>query len=131
MLPLDKSAALERIIHKMTTTMPTVPYVFSATLRRVVDGDTLDLTIDGGFHTWHVERVRLLGVNTPEVVGATKAAGLDAKDFAVHWLAGVELVVQSYKSDAFGRYLANVWRTSDGAQLNDDLLSSGHAVAFP
>lgn len=110
--------------------MPVVPYVFRAVLRRIVDGDTLDLDIDQGLHCHRIERVRLLGVNCPELTGSTKAAGLKALGYVQAWLSGQSLVVETYKSDVFGRFLANIWRTSDGASLNEDLLSSGHAVAY-
>ena len=48
------------------------------------------------------------------------------------WVEGMEwpLTVQTAKSDAFGRYLARIWRTTDGRCLNDDLLAAGHAVVF-
>ena len=39
---------------------------FQAKVRRVVDGDTLDLDIDLGFHITLSERVRLMGIDTPE-----------------------------------------------------------------
>lgn len=113
-------------------TIPAQQYVFRATVRRVVDADTVDASIDVGFHTYHVERLRLLRVNAPEVTGATKAAGLASKAFVQEWfaVAGSGLVVQTYLADSFGRYLAEVWRTTDGANLSDDLLAAGMAVPF-
>ena len=39
---------------------------FQARVKRVVDGDTLDLDIDLGFHITLRERVRLMGIDTPE-----------------------------------------------------------------
>lgn len=62
--------------------------------------------------------------------GTTAPAGQAAKDYVTAWLAGADIVLQTYKSDAFGRFLATLWRTADGACLNDDLLSSGNAVVF-
>ena len=107
---------------------------FRAKLVRVLDGDTCDVMLDAGFQTYREERLRLLGVNCPEVHGATRAAGLEATRFSANWLAaagdGWSLVVESSKSDVFGRYLARVTRVSDGACLNDDLLAAGHAVPW-
>lgn len=119
-------------------TLPVQQYVFKAQLLRVIDGDTLDLDIDLGLHCHRQERVRLLRVNAPEMHGTSKAAGEAAKMFTTQWLYGgdayavpsLPLIVQTYKSDVFGRYLAEVWRISDGANLNDDLLTSGNAVPF-
>ena len=45
-------------------------YEYSATLIKIVDGDTVDVLIDLGFNTTKKERVRLLGIDTPE--SATK-----------------------------------------------------------
>lgn len=92
--------------------------------------------IDQGFHGYRTERLRLLGVNTPELKGATRAAGLAAKAFVERWTHGADHdqewpeIVKTAKSDAFGRFLAVVWRTSDARCLNDDLLDAGHAVPF-
>ena len=45
-------------------------YEYSSTLVKIVDGDTVDVLIDLGFNTTKKERVRLLGIDTPE--SATK-----------------------------------------------------------
>ena len=119
------------------TTKPAQLWVYRARLERVIDGDTLDVTIDCGFHGFRTERLRLLGVNTPERKGATRAAGDEALRFVQTWLglAAVAaggawpLVIQTEKADAFGRFLATVWGV-DGACLNADLLATGHAVPF-
>ena len=64
---------------------------YQATVARVVDGDTLDLEINLGFHVHHRVRVRLLGVDTPETFGVKKESeeyrkGLAAKHFVLDWL---------------------------------------------
>jgi micrococcal nuclease len=42
-------------------------YEYKCELIRVVDGDTIDVSVDLGFKVWlRKERVRLLGINTPE-----------------------------------------------------------------
>ena len=109
-------------------------WAYRARCERVVDGDTLDVTIDQGLHTHRTERVRLLGVNTPETKGATKMAGRLATIYVEDWLAEADdewpLIVQTARGDAFGRWLARVWRRSDGRELNADLLAAGHAVPF-
>lgn len=125
----------------MSTLMPVHVWTWPAALVRVVDGDTADFLLDTGFRTRRSpERVRLLGVNTPEVVGATKAAGLASKQFTTDWLREAEtigvvwpLLIQTFRPtehDAFGRWLAMVWRIDTGACLNENLLESGMAVPF-
>jgi endonuclease YncB( thermonuclease family) len=116
--------------------MPEQLWVYRARLVRVVDGDTLDATIDAGFHAYRTERLRLLGVDTPEVFGPkAEPAGAEATIYAKAWFADAgpgdwPLIVRTEKSDVFGRFLAVVWRASDGACLNDDLLASGHAEVY-
>lgn len=121
------------------TGMPTHVWVFRARMIRVVDGDTLDLLVDVGMHGQRLERVRLLGVDCPEVRGPTRAAGLAATAYATGWLAEAwvdpggmwPLVVVTEKDpDNFGRYLATVYRVVDGACLNDDLILSGNGSAY-
>ena len=41
-------------------------YEYSATIRRWVDGDTVDVTLDLGFDILYNNRIRLFGINTPE-----------------------------------------------------------------
>lgn len=110
--------------------MPT-PYCYFAKLVRVVDGDTADVTIDLGFHIWIKQRVRIRGVDTPEMHGATKAAGEAAKSFTEDWFATMlEFQIRTYldKTDSFGRVLADI--QCGYVSLAMDLLSSGHAVPY-
>ena len=117
------------------TPMPAQLWVYRARPLLVVDGDTVDVLIDAGFRASRTERLRLLGLNTPEVRGESRPAGLAARAFVSTWLAGIgtsdwPLVIQTAKADAFGRYLATIWRAVDGCCLNDDILAAGHAVPF-
>jgi len=122
--------------------MPDQQWVFQGQLVRVIDGDTADLELDVGMHGRRIERLRLFGIDCPERRGDTKAAGDAATVYALAWCmraaqsamglvyADWPLFVQTFKSDAFGRYLALVWNRTSGACLNDDLLATGHAVVY-
>lgn len=109
------------------------PYVYRATLVRVVDGDTADLELDLGFRIAHALRVRLLGIDAPEKTGGTRAAGEAATRFlgSLLWPAseGRTLLVRTHKdsqTDSFGRYLATLF---DGeVNLNARMVEAGHAV---
>ncbi|WP_194755198.1 thermonuclease family protein, partial [Staphylococcus chromogenes] len=80
-------------------------YIFKAKVLRVIDGDTLEMRIDLGFHTHTVRKVRLLGVDTPE---RGKTGYNEAKVFTTQTVLGKDVYVQTYQADAFGRYLADV-----------------------
>ena len=114
-------------------------YRYKATVTRVVDGDTLDLLIFLGFDIHVNRRVRLFGVDTPEVYGVTKESeeyrkGKLASEFTTQWLAAVnnEVQIQTFKDKQgkYGRYIAVVRNLNDenATSLNEDLVSNGHAV---
>ncbi len=93
------------------------------TVERVVDGDTFVLA--GG------ERVRLIGVDTPETVRpgtAVQTYGKEASDFAKKSLTGkkVRLEFDVSEKDRYGRLLAYVY-LEDGTFLNELLLQEGYA----
>ena len=109
-------------------------WLFPARILRVVDGDTLDVEIDQGMHTRRIERLRLLGVDTPEMRGPERTAGAAAKAWVEQWIAATPpsewpYLVRTEKADVFGRYLSLVWRSITGSELTADLLP--HLSAGP
>lgn len=112
--------------------LPIDKYIRKAKLVRVIDGDTVELDIDLGFSITMRERVRVLGINTPELKGESRRDGLTAKDFTVDWFEnhGHDVVCRTTKDkqDSFGRFLAEI--TSGIYSLGADLLASGNAVPF-
>ncbi len=121
-------------------------YHYKAYLKRIVDGDTLDLNVDLGF-TVHVNiRVRLYGVDAPETYGVKHdseeyQAGMAAKQFVEEWfrLSQVDEQLTCYirtkKTGKYGRWLAMVWKAEDDIDktelsLNAELIASGNAQAY-
>lgn len=96
-------------------TMARHRYEYRAKLKRVVDGDTVDLIVDAGFYTTLALRFRLLGVDTPELndrdeevretAKRAKAAVEKMLDLAGDW----PLRIETHKADSFGRWLARVF----------------------
>lgn len=118
-------------------------YTYDATVERVVDGDTIVLLIelerantDFGFGIYETrlitrrEVVRLYGVDTPELVGADRAWGLEAKRFVEEAMPpGTRVVAHTVKPrDKYGRYLAAIWY--GGRNLADDLVANGLARPY-
>src|SRR5213594_778399 len=65
------------------------------------------------FHLTATERIRVLGVDTPELKGGTeetRAAALKAKEFTAAWLAQGPVTLATCQLDSFGRVLATVTR---------------------
>jgi len=102
-------------------------YTYKAEVVRVIDGDTLVLNIDLGLNISITKHIRLLRVDTPElnsrVLEEREKAKL-ARDFVVERLpSGAEVIVKTYKSDSFGRYLGEIYYSENGVQVNlSDLL---------
>jgi len=113
-------------------------YEYYAELRRVVDGDTVDVTIDCGFKMHIKERVRLKGINTPECRTRDleeKARGLRAKERLIEILDswGNRMIIRTSidKKGKFGRLLGeliNPFKEEENA--NKMLLKEGHAVKY-
>lgn len=97
------------------------------TVQRVVDGDTLVLSTG--------ERVRLIGVDTPETKHPKKAVqyfGKEASAFTKREIEGreVRLAFEWKKKDRYGRTLAYVYRKPDDFFLNAELIKQGYAHAY-
>jgi len=112
--------------------MEVVPFVYNALLERVVDGDTIDVTLDLGFSVkLHKQRCRLMGIDTPESRTRDleeKKLGLAAKDRLIE-LCGEKLVIKSAGTDKYGRILATPF-TESGKDICQILIDEGHAVPY-
>lgn len=103
-------------------------YMYRAIVTRVVDGDTLDLDVDLGFHVRKKIRCRLLDVDTPEIHKVKKEsleykAGMRAKIFVEDWLKenGNEVTISTEKGTGkYGRWLTLLW--SDKALCLNEVL---------
>ena len=102
----------------------------NAVIDHVVDGDTVDVRIDGG-----TERVRLIGINTPETKDPRRLVecyGPEASALTTLLLpagTGVRLERDVEARDDYGRLLAYV-RRSDGLFVNLELARQGAAVVL-
>ena len=116
-------------------------YEYKAKLERVVDGDTIDATIDLGFDVFVKKRIRFAGINAPESRTRDlkeKALGLAAKDRVKAILTeNPEFTLESTELGKYGRVLGRIHIDKlDGTEsltqicLNDQLVKEKHAVAY-
>jgi len=106
----------------------------NAVVVHVVDGDTIDATMDGSTNKI---RIRLLGVNTPEVVDPRKPVqcfGKEASAFAKSVLTigrriRLDADPQADDIDKYGRSLRNII-LEDGTDFNAELVREGYAYAY-
>lgn len=109
-------------------------YKYEATIRRWVDGDTVDVDIDLGFGIiFHNQRIRLYGIDAYESRTRDleeKRKGLAAKEF-VNEMApvGSRVTLITYKEGKYGRILGEIFIDGD-TNLNKVLTEKGHAVRY-
>lgn len=117
-----------------------------SSLEKVVDGDTIDVSIDLGFDVCTKQRVRLLGIDTPESRTRDleeKKFGLISKKKLKEWCLkavesekdDIEIQLRCPEADSrgkFGRILAEVWVSEDGewTNVNKWLCDNGFAVPY-
>ena len=110
-------------------------------INRVVDGDTIDVTIDLGFDLYKKERVRVAGVDTPEKRTRDleeKALGIDATNWLKEKLEGAvdgddDLVIRTELVGGVGKYgrLLGWLYVGDGdVSLNEAMIEEGYAWAY-
>ena len=117
-------------------------YNFRVTkINRVVDGDTIDVTIDLGFDLYKKERVRVAGVDTPEKRTKNleeKALGLDATGWLKAKLEETikgdeELIIRTELKGGVGKYgrlLGWLYVGESDVSLNEQMITEGYAHAY-
>ncbi len=114
------------------------PYIYKIkSVSRVVDGDTIDASIDLGFDISLEKRIRLAGVDTPEsrtTDKAEKALGLDAKNWLKHRLEEVkDIIIRTQLPDStekYGRIIGQLYINGEEVSLNNQMITEGYALAY-
>ena len=110
-------------------------------INRVVDGDTIDVTIDLGFDLYKKERVRVAGVDTPEKRTRDKeekALGIDATNWLKEKLEGAikgddDLIIRTELVGGVGKYgrlLGWLYIGDAEASLNEHMITEGYALSY-
>ena len=110
-------------------------------INRVLDGDTIDVTIDLGFDLYKKERVRVAGVDTPEKRtkdDEEKALGYDATKWLQEKLEGAisgddDLVIRTELVGGVGKYgrlLGWLYIGDAELSLNEQMITEGYAWAY-
>ena len=110
-------------------------------INRVLDGDTIDVTIDLGFDLFKKERVRVAGVDTPEKRTRDleeKALGIDATNWLKEKLEGAlagddDLVIRTELVGGVGKYgrlLGWLYLGDAALSLNEAMIEEGYAWSY-
>lgn len=103
-------------------------YTYRAEYVRAVDGDTVDLNVDLGFRVRKLIRVRILGLDTPEL---REPNGPEARLYALALLSEqgedfpLRVVTYKDKTDKYGRWLAEI-RLADGDDFATVMREAGY-----
>ena len=117
-----------------------------AAIEKIVDGDTIDALIDLGFDVMSRQRVRLLGIDTPESRTSNeveKVYGNLSKKKLAYWCTkavasekdDIEIELRCPEMDSrgkFGRVLGEIWVSDAGnwTNVNQWMCENGHAVPY-
>jgi micrococcal nuclease len=109
-------------------------YEYKVKITRVVDGDTVDAEVDLGFDTFIKDRIRLMGLDTPESRTRNKkekALGLAAKAYLKELLkenkGNIILRTSKEGKGKFGRILGTLLIYDGMTSVNQMLIDEGHA----
>lgn len=102
-------------------------YEYRAKVIKVYDGDTITVLIDLGFGVTFKEKLRLYGINTPEVRGKERLDGLISRDRLRERILDEDVIIKTLKDKKgkYGRYIAEVYLEEEN--INDWLVSEGLA----
>lgn len=103
-------------------------------VNKIVDGDTVDLSIDLGFNVIYKHRFRLAQIDTPESNSkdpTERVLAEDAKVFVADWIKQNQpLVVKTTKDDKYGRMLGEIFASGKLESLNKAMIRLGYAWEY-
>lgn len=116
--------------------MDTQLYNYRAKVVGIYDGDSVTLDIDLGFKSWlKKQKVRLYGIDTPEIRGEERLDGLVSRARLRELIEGREVIITSYKDKTgkYGRWLATIFLdcgNDNWCNINQLLVDEGLAEVY-
>jgi micrococcal nuclease len=104
-------------------------YTYKAKVIKIVDGDTMDVAVDLGFNMTMRIRIRVMGIDTPEVFKPESESeaihGAEASRRAKELLLDKDITIQTFKdASAYNRYSAKI-TLPDGKDFCEIMLKEG------
>ena len=114
------------------------PYIYRIKeIYKVIDGDTIDASIDLGFGIYLTKRIRLAGIDTPESRTTNvkeKLMGLESKDWLKHRVENAQCILIKTElpdsTEKYGRIIGHLFINGQETSLNNQMITSGYALAY-
>ena len=114
------------------------PYIYRIKeIYKVIDGDTIDASIDLGFGIYLTKRIRLAGIDTPESRTTDlkeKTLGLQSKEWIKRILEfAKDILIKTELPDStekYGRIIGHLYINGEDTSLNNQMITSGYALAY-
>ncbi len=106
-------------------------YIYNAHVVSVYDGDTITVDIDLGFDTiLKNQKIRLYGINSPEMKGTNKVQGTTSRDALRNRVLDKDIIIETIqdKKEKFGRWLGKV--EINGENINNWMVANNYAIVF-
>ena len=114
------------------------PYIYRIKeIYKVIDGDTIDASIDLGFGIYLTRKIRLAGIDTPESRTTDvkeKIMGLESKDWLKHRVENAQCILIKTElpdsTEKYGRIIGHLFINGQETSLNNQMITSGYALAY-
>lgn len=107
---------------------------YKAIVEKVIDGDTIKMSIDLGFRIWIKANCRLYGINAPELNSKDEDERNRAKQSVSHLselvTVGEKYNIISHELDKYGRPLVTILVKGLEESINNMMVESGHAIKY-
>ena len=103
-------------------------YEYKATIIKIYDADTVTALVQVGFNVSVTEKLRLSGINAPELRGDERPDGLISRDRLRERLLNKEVIIKTFKDKKgkYGRYIAEIFLEEEN--INEWLVTEGLAI---
>jgi micrococcal nuclease len=105
-------------------------YAYNAKVITVYDGDTITVDLDLGCGVWLRNlKIRLYGINAPELRGKEKPKGIKSRDWLREKILGKSVKIKTIKDrkGKYGRLLGRIWEKDHPVSINQQMVTEGLA----
>ena len=114
------------------------PYIYRIKeIYKVIDGDTIDASIDLGFGIYLTRKIRLAGIDTPEsrtTNAKEKIMGLESKDWLKHRVENAQCILIKTElpdsTEKYGRIIGHLYINGEETSLSTQMIDAGYALLY-